>query len=73
MVAVIAYTGYDMEDAMIISKGSFQRVRGTFHPNSSSALLCTLDASRFQSMISHEARQMCIIERPLNRWTLMHD
>ena len=55
MVAVIAYTGYDMEDAMIISKGSFQRVSGTFRANCSSVLLCTLDASRFQSMISHDA------------------
>ena len=55
MVAVIAYTGYDMEDAMIISKGSFQRVRSTFHAKCPSVLLCTLDASRFQSMISHDA------------------
>lgn len=67
VVAVISYTGYDMEDAMIISKGSFERGFGHGSVYKTFVIDLEEEEKRLSQVGSKPALKFCNVKQhPLN-------
>ena len=64
IVAVIAYTGYDMEDAMIINKGSFERGFGDGCVYKTISVDLALETTRLAKMDAAPKLKFCNVKFP---------